>query len=356
LKKTIGFGIIGCGNIGAIHADSIKKIDNARLIAVCDSNLNSAKNFGEKYQVDYFQDYKKLLEHKDIDVINICVPSGMHMDISIKASNAGKHILCEKPLEINLQKIDAINEAVRKNKVKLGVVLQKRLQQPSKIIKKALDERKLGRIISGSVYLKGYRTQEYYDQGKWRGTWEHDGGGCLMNQGIHDIDLLQWFLGPVESVYAITDTMAHERIEVEDMAIAIVKFKNKAKGVIESSTSCYPGFPSSINIYGTKGTINLRDDKIVDWKFMNPTEEDELFSNKILIDLKNSCQSKNINYSDPIKLLKDRHKHVLEDMVRAVRDNTMPEITGEEARKSVEIILAIYESARTNTEIRLPLG
>lgn len=355
MDKTIGFGIIGCGNIGVIHADSIKKIDDARLIAVCDSDLKRAKNIGEKYQIEYFQDYKKLLKHKDVNVINICVPSGMHMNLCIEAARAGKHILCEKPLEITLEKIDAINMSVRKNNVKLGVVLQKRLQQSSKIIKKALNEGKLGNIISGSVYLKGYRSQEYYDQGKWRGTWEHDGGGCLMNQGIHDIDLLQWFLGPVESVYAITDTMAHERIEVEDMAIALVRFKNNAKGMIESSTSCYPGFPSLVNIYGTMGTINMEDDKITNWDFLNPTKEDAILSKQILIDKKNSQQLNQINYSDPIKLLKDRHKHIVEDMVRAIRSNTMPEITGEEARKSVEIILAIYESARTRKEVKLPL-
>ena len=354
MKSTVGFGIIGCGNIGIIHADSIKKISDASLIGVCDSDLEKAKNVGKKYQVEYFQDYQRIFEHKDIDVINICVPSGMHMDICIGAANAAKHILCEKPLEITLERIDRIIESVRKKKVKLAVVLQKRLQQPSKLIKRAIMQDKLGKIISGSCYLKGYRSQEYYDSGKWRGTWEYDGGGCLMNQGIHDIDLLQWFLGPVESVYAITDTIAHERIDVEDMAIAIVKFRNKAKGIIEISTSCYPGFPSLISIYGTMGTINLEDDRIINWDLVNPTKEDVNLSKQIVINNKN-IQKSNIHYSDPLALLKDRHRFLIKDMVRAIKNNTMPEITGEEARKSVEVILAIYKSARTREEVKLPL-
>ncbi|MDI9597505.1 MAG: Gfo/Idh/MocA family oxidoreductase [Atribacterota bacterium] len=354
MTSPIGFGIIGCGNIGNIHAENIKKIDNARLIAVCDSDLNRAKTVGEKYKVEYFDDYSKLLDNERIDVINICTPSGTHMETCIKAANSGKHILCEKPLEVTLEKIDAIIKEVDRNNVKLGVVLQKRVQTPNKLTKTAIDDGKFGDIVSGSFYLKGYRSQEYYDQGKWRGTWEHDGGGCLMNQGIHDIDLLQWFLGPVESVYAIVDTVAHERIEVEDIALAIVKFKNQAKGIIECSTSCYPGFPSSISIYGTKGTINLEDDKLTSWEFINPTKEDTELSKRIMIG-KKSCQQDGTDYSDPVMLVKDSHKHIIEDMVKAIEGDIMPEVTGEEARKSVEIILAIYKSAKTGKEVKLPL-
>jgi len=353
MQKKLGFGIIGCGVIGDIHAKSINNTDGAKLVAVSDISLEKAKNFSRKYDVEYYQDYK-LLRRKDIDVVNICLPSGMHMQSCVDAAEAGKNILCEKPLEITLDKIDHINEVVRKNNVKLGVVFQKRFQESSRRIKEALEDKKLGKVISGSIYIKYYRNQEYYDSANWRGTWKYDGGGCLMNQGIHDIDLLQWFLGPVKSVYAITDTAAHKGIEVEDIAIAIIRFKNGAKGIIEASTSCYPGFPSLLQIYGTLGTITLRDDKITDWKFINPTEEDLNFTKQIF-DQKNA-ELEDIGRSGPIAVLKNRHKYQTEDMVRAINNNIAPEITGEKARKSVEIILAIYKSSRTGEEVTLPLS
>jgi len=353
MQKKLGFGIIGCGTIGDIHAESINNTYGAKLIAVSDVDLEKAKKYSQKYNVKYYQDYKKLLERKDIDVINICLPSGMHMQSCIDAAEAGKNILCEKPLEVTLEKVDHINEIVRKKNVKLGVVFQKRYQESSRRTKKALEDKKLGSIISGSVYNKYYRSNEYYDSASWRGTWEYDGGGCLMNQGIHDIDLLQWFLGPVRSVYAITDTVAHKRIEVEDIAIVIIKFQNGAKGIIEASTSCYPGFPSFIQIYGTLGTITLRDDKITDWKFINPTKTDLDFSKKILIQKK--PEQDDVDHSDPVAVLKNTHKYQIEDMIRAINKNISPEINGEEARKSIEIIQAIYKSSNTGEEITLPL-
>ena len=276
------------------------------------------------------------------------------MQSCVDAAVAGKNILCEKPLEVTLDKIDHINEVVRKNKVKLGAVFQRRFQESSRRIKKALEDRKLGTVISGSIYMKQYRTQEYYDSGDWRGTWELDGGGCLMNQGIHDIDLLQWFLGPVKSVYAITDTVAHKGIEVEDIAVAVIRFKNGAKGIIEGSTSCYPGFPKLLQIYGTLGTIFLREDKITDWKFINPTKEDLDFLKQIVNQKKE--ENENIDLSDPTATLKNSHKYQIENMIRAINDDIAPEITGEEARKSVEIILAIYKSARIREEVTLPLS
>jgi len=354
MYNQIGFGIIGCGTIGDIHAESINNTHGAKLIAVSDIDLEKAKKYSQKYNVKYYQDYKKLLECKDINVVNICLPSGMHIEACIDAAEAGKNILCEKPLEVTLDKIDHINKIVCRNNVKLGVVFQKRFQESSRRIKEALEDKKLGKLISGSIYIKYYRNQEYYDSANWRGTWEYDGGGCLMNQGIHDVDLLQWFLGPVKSVYAITDTVAHKRIEVEDVAIAVIKFKNGAKGVIEASTSCYPGFPSLLQIYGTLGTITLRDDKITDWEFINTTKIDLDFSKQILLQKK--TEQDEVDYSNPIAVLKNRHKYQIEDMIRAINNNISPEISGEEARKSIEIIQAIYKSSRTGEEIMLPIN
>lgn len=354
MQDYIRFGILGCGAIGAVHAETINNIDGAKLIAVSDINLKKAKRISQKYDVEYYQEYRNLLKRNDIDIVNICLPSGMHMQGCVDTAVAGKNILCEKPLEVTLDKIDHINEVVRKNKVKLGVVFQRRFWESSRRIKKVLEDEKLGNVISGSIYMKQYRTQEYYDSGDWRGTWELDGGGCLMNQGIHDVDLLQWFLGPVKSVYAITDTVAHKGIEVEDIAVAVIRFKNGTKGIIEASTSCYPGFPSLLQIYGTLGTITLRDEKITDWRFINSTKEDLGFSKQIFNQKKE--ETGHTDPSKPTATLKNSHMYQIENMIRAINNNVAPEITGEEARKSVEIILAIYKSSRTGEEVTLPLS
>lgn len=353
MREKIGFGIIGCGTIGGVHAEAIRRVTGVRLVAVADMAEQKAKKMGEDYGVPYYSNYRDLLERDDIDVVNVCLPSGLHMDACIDAANAGKNILCEKPLEITLSRIDKILEAVHKNGVKLGVVFQKRFQNPSKLIKDAIISGKLGKLISGSAYLKMYRTQAYYDSGAWRGTWKLDGGGCLMNQGIHGIDLLQWFMGPVKSVYAVTDIVAHERIEVEDVAVALVKFANGAAGVIEGSTSCYPGLPSVLEVYGTNGTVTLQEEKLTRWAFINPTEDDKTLAKKAA---EEGGKTEEIDRSDPLATVGDSHLLPIEDMAAAVREDRDPAVTGEEGRKSVEIILAIYKSAKTGEEVELPLA
>lgn len=352
MKEAIGFGIIGCGAIGGAHAEAIRKAAGARLVAVADMSEQRARKMGEDYGVSYYSNYKDLLQRDDVDVVNICLPSGLHMDACIDAADAGKNILCEKPLEITLPKIDRILEAMHRNKVKLGVVFQRRFQNSSKLIKDAIDKGKFGKLISGSAYLKSYRTQAYYDSGSWRGTWQMDGGGCLMNQGIHGIDLLQWFMGPVKSVYAVTDTAAHERIEVEDVAVALVKFSNGATGVIEGSTSCYPGLPATLEVYGKDGTVTLQEEKLIRWDFINPTKEDEALAKEAE---EERSRFDKIDRSNPLSVVGDSHLPLIEDMVAAVREDRDPTISGEEGRKAIEIILAIYKSAQTGKEVELPL-
>jgi UDP-N-acetyl-2-amino-2-deoxyglucuronate dehydrogenase len=353
MKDTVGFGLIGCGAIGRAHAASVVKACGSRLVAVADVSEKRAECLGDQYNVRFYSDYRYLLERQDIDVVNICLPSGLHMDACVDAACAGKHILCEKPLEVSLEKIDRIIEAVNENDVKLGVVFQRRFTHDALLIKKAISSGKLGRLISGSAYLKYYRDQAYYGSGAWRGTWRLDGGGCLMNQGIHGIDLLQWYMGPVRSVYALTDTVAHENIEVEDVASAVLRFANGAIGVIEGSTSCYPGLPTRLEICGTSGTIALREEEMVMWDFINPSGEDDVLSKT---GAKRLAAPDDANRADPMTAVGVGHIPVVEDMTRAVLDDTAPAVIGHEARKAVEIILAIYESSKSGKAVELPLG
>ncbi len=246
------FGIVGCGVISKTHANVISRLSNdAELVAVCDIIEERAKALAQNYNVPkYYTDYEKMLQDPDIDVISICTPSGMHADMAVMAAQAKKHVIVEKPMDITLEKADAIIKAEEENGVVISVISQHRYDDGPALVKKLMTEGKFGKIALATSYTKWYRSQEYYDSGDWRGTWALDGGGALMNQSIHYIDLIQWIVGPVVEISAYCATRAHVRIEVEDAAVASVKFANGAIGEIIGTTSAYPGFETRLEIFG----------------------------------------------------------------------------------------------------------
>jgi predicted dehydrogenase len=369
-SREIGFGIIGCGVIGPWHAAAIARVQGARLVACADPNKERAQKCGRGYldllkQHDItkeggnsapvaYSSYKALLKRDDIDVVCICVPSGDHARIGIDAANAGKHIISEKPLDITLEKMDAFIAAARDNNVKLAAIFQRRFDANAMRVKEAVDSGKFGKLLQADCSIKWFRSQDYYDSGDWRGTWELDGGGCLMNQGVHGVDLLQWFAGPVAWVQAWCGTTARQRIEVETQAMAIVGFKNGAHGTIQGSTVCYPGQPIIHEVYGAKGSVALHDSRLAAWKFQKESDAD-----RSMLETANDPSAREKGGGDPMAALGgpgETHYPQIKDMVEAVRQNREPSCTGEDARHAVEIILAIYESARRGGEkIRLPL-
>lgn len=350
----IGFGIIGCGVIGPWHAGAIARESRATLLAVCDENEGKARALAEQYPgAEVCLDYRKLLERKDIDVVDICTPSGLHADMAIDCARAGKHIISEKPLDIRLEQIDAAIAAAKQCKVKLAAIFQRRFQPNSLRLKSAIVEGRLGRLHTADTYIKWWREQSYYDSGDWRGTWALDGGGCLMNQGVHGIDLLQWLVGPVKSVYAQCATVAHERIEVEDQALALVEFVNGARGVIEGSTSCYPGLPTIHEIHGANGGVGLREEKLSLWRFLGDKKEEEA----VILEAANAKKAET-GTGDALASLGgvgDSHYPQIHDMVDAIFEDRDPACTGVDARNAVEIILAIYKSSREGRKVELPL-
>ena len=341
----IGFGIIGCGMISQYHAQGIKDTEGARLVAVADSVEEKARERAEEFGVEWYTDYHDLLARPDIDVVNICIPSGLHCEPTVAAAQAGKHVICEKPLEITLEKCDRMIEACRKAGVKLQTIFQSRYLESTRKIKQAIEEGKFGKLVLGDMYCKWYRSQDYYDSGKWRGTWELDGGGALMNQSIHGVDLLQYLMGPVDSICAYCDTLAR-KIDVEDTAVAVLRFQSGALGVIEATTSVYPGLSRKLEIHGEKGTAMVEDQDIVKWEFEG--EEDQV---------KPRDQAKvATGAGDPTAgMTATGHQVQIEEMVNAIRENRDPFITGEEGRKAVEIIHAIYQSSQTGKPVKLPL-
>jgi UDP-N-acetyl-2-amino-2-deoxyglucuronate dehydrogenase len=347
--SEIGFGIVGCGMIAEFHAKALQQVKGGRLVGVMSRSEDKARKTGAQFGAAHFTDLCKFLAVPGLDVVCITTPSGSHLEPSVEAANAGKQLVCEKPLEITLDRIDQLLAACERNKVRLGAIFQSRFGEGAQTVKKAVQAGRFGRLTLCDCYVKWWRTQNYYDDGGWRGTWKFDGGGALMNQSIHAIDLLQWLVGKPSEIAAFTGTLAHQRIEVEDTAAAALKYPNGALGVIEGATSAWPGVAKRIEISGDKGSVILEDDRIAFWKFENETpEEDEAIRRKF-------AQAGAIGggAADPRAISTEGHRMQLQDMVDAIRENRPPRIPGREGRNAVEIILGIYRSAKEGRAVKL---
>lgn len=343
-----GFGIIGCGMIANFHAKAIAEIADAELVACYDRNLKRAEALAAEHGGQACGELEDLLARSDVDVVTICSPSGAHMEPCVAAANAGKHVIVEKPLDVTVARCDAMIDACDANGVQLATIFPSRFHQSSRLMKSAVETGRFGTLALGDAYVKWYRTQEYYDSGAWRGTWQLDGGGALMNQAIHSVDLLQWLMGPAIEVMAYTATLAHDRIEVEDVATATVKFANGALGVIEATTAGFPGSLKKIELSGSKGTAILEEEDLIKWEFADATAEDEQIRAEMMGKNKTGGGA-----ADPAAIGHQAHAELFRDFIEAIRDNRPPAIDGREGRKSVELILAIYESAKTGLPVKI---
>ena len=345
---SIGIGIVGCGMIANFHAGAIADAEGCHLVACTDFKPELATAFAEKHGCRAYATLDEMLADPEVGAVTICSPSGAHRDPAVAAANAGKHLVVEKPLEVTTEKCDEIIAAVEKAGVKLAVTFQSRFHESSRLIKQAVDEGRFGKVTMGDAYVKWYRSQEYYDSGAWRGTWALDGGGALMNQAIHSVDLLLWFMGPVAEISAMTGTLTHERIEVEDVAVANLKFASGALGVIEATTTAFPGALKRIEVCGAKGTAVLEEEDIHTWQFEEETDEDEQIRKTMA-----GKTDTGGGASDPSAISHHGHTMVFEDFIRAINNDTSPLTDGPEGRRSVEVICAIYESARTGQIVKL---
>jgi predicted dehydrogenase len=348
--QNIGFGVLGLGMISEFHVKAIEEIAECRFVAGFDTVPGRAAAFCETRGGRPYDDLQSFLADKDIDIVTIATPSGLHLDGAVAAIRAGKHVIVEKPLEITTARCDAIIAEAEKGNVRVGTVFPSRYHAPSKLIKRAIDEGRFGKITLADAQIKWYRSQEYYDSGKWRGTWQFDGGGALMNQGIHAIDLLQWFMGDVREVFAYTGTLAHERIEVEDTAVAAIRFTSGALGVIEGTTAAYPGFLKKIEICGSKGCVTMEEESITSWQFAEERPEDESIRREY-----GRATATGGGVSDPKAIGHHGHRMLFEAFVLALRENRPVDIDGAEGRKAVEIIECIYRSAKNHSPVALPL-
>lgn len=346
MARVYGIALIGAGNIARVHAAAISEIPNARLVAVCDTSEPACRSLSDAAGgIDWTGDLDALLARDDIDVVGICTPSGTHADLAVPTARAGKHLIVEKPLDITLARVDRIIDAAREHGVKLTGIFPYRFREGIRAAKAAIESGRLGRLVMADAYVKWHRPQEYY--AGWHGTWALDGGGALINQSIHNIDVLQWLAGPVSSVYGRIATLGHE-MEAEDTASAVLTFENGALGVIQGATSCWPGDPARAAFHGTEGTIVLEEGRVEVWKLWDSTPEEE----KAMVALE---QPDGHSHDDPTALAPTHHRLQIEDMLAAIELDREPLITGVEARKAVEIIRAIYRSAELDQVVHLPL-
>ena len=338
--RTFGVGIVGAGTIGALHAREIRAIEEAEVVAVAEPREAVGRELAAEHGAGWHADAAGLLARPDVDVVVLCTPSGLHPEGAVAAARAGKHVITEKPMAITLEGADRMIEACREAGVTLSVIFQYRFNRDALRLKRALDAGLFGRTVLGNALVHWRRTQGYYEEkGGWRGTWALDGGGALMNQSIHAVDLLRWLLGPVESLCAYAQTLTHE-IEAEDTATAALRFESGALGVVQGTTSTHKDYPIRVEIRGTEGGATLEGSRLVEWR---PSRDDEVLS-----------PEERERFPDaPDEPFGAAHGRQLREIFAALRRGLDPPLGGREAREAVEIILGIYRAARAGDSLYL---
>ena len=347
----LGFAIVGCGMIARFHARALTDVPNTALKAVVSRSQGNAEKMVKELNLACAAttNFDAVLSRSDIHVVIVTTPSGAHMEPAIAAAAAGKHVVVEKPLEITLERCDRIIDACLENRVQLCTIFPSRFGDANQELKKAVSAGRFGRLTLGETTCKWWRPQSYYDEGGWKGTTSLDGGGALMNQAIHNVDLLQWLMGrAVTHITGFTARLAHERIEVEDTAVACLRFDNGALGVIQAATSVWPGLPKTIAIHGDKGSAVIEQDDLLRWEFSPEREEDQAIRQRFAQKTGASGGS-----SNPAAISHVGHARQLADFAEAITTGRPPLVDGREGRKAVEIILGIYQAMATGRVVEL---
>lgn len=341
--SKVRFAIIGCGMIANFHATAISRIPEAELTGVFEDHSASAQLFLESWPVKLFSSLDELCASGEVDAVCVCTPSGLHTAQAVRVMEAGKHLVVEKPMSLSLADADKLISTAKRTGVKVCVISQFRFSDAVHEIRRALDAGAFGTVVSGSLSMKYFRSHEYYASSGWRGTWAMDGGGCLMNQGIHGIDVYRYLMGPVRTITALTKTQTR-RVEVEDSAVAILEFESGAVGTLEGSTTCCPGYPRRIEICGDQGSVVLEEDSILRWDLPIPCA------------LPVGREAKNVAASDPKAINVDGHVKQISNLVDAILRRVPLMADAASGRPPLEIILAVYESSRTGKPVDLRKG
>lgn len=342
-SRTYGFAIVGIGMIAEFHAQALAHVEGARLVGVASRNGARAQAFARKHNVPFATtSVADLVARPDVDVVCVTTPSGAHLEPALEAVRAGKHVVVEKPIEVTTERADELLVAAENAGVRVAPIFQARFGEGAVAVKAAIDAGRFGRLVLASAYVKWHRAASYYTG--WKGTLALDGGGALINQGIHAVDLLQWFAGMPERVTCFTTRRVHTGIETEDTVSASLRFANGALGVIEASTALFPGSPRRLEICGENGSVTLDDDRIVRWDFRDARDGDEA----ILANREGGALGSGASAPNAISFT--GHQRQLQDLVAALNGGTPLAVDGREARKAVAIVRALYTSAARGGE------
>jgi UDP-N-acetyl-2-amino-2-deoxyglucuronate dehydrogenase len=351
MPEQLGFAVVGCGMIARFHANAIKEIPGARVSALVSRTPKNAQDLLTETGIPacpVFGTVEEAVKAPGVDAVIITTPSGAHREPALLAAAAKKHVVVEKPLEITGERCQDVIDACDRAGVRLCTIFPSRFGDANAALRGAIDAGKFGRLTLGETTCKWWRGQKYYDEGGWKGTLALDGGGALMNQAIHNVDLLLWMMGPAVAVSGFTAMLAHERIEVEDTAVAVIRFRSGALGVIQATTSVHPGYPKTIAIHGDRGSAVIEQEDVIRWDFTPETDEDRAVRARFAQKVGASGGA-----ADPKAISHEGHRRQLADFVDAVRAGRAPKVDGREGRKSVDLIRAIYESNRTGNVVEL---
>ena len=333
---TIHVGLIGGGNISRTHAGAVTAIPGAKVVATWGTNPDKVGSISREFGGKPYRDFDLFLAHRPMDMVIIGSPSGLHAQQGIACAGAGLHVLVEKPIDISVQRADSLIAACQDANVKLGVIFQDRLKPGPRRLKELVTEGALGRLFLADARVKWYRPPAYYGDSRWRGTLALDGGGALMNQGIHTVDLLLWLVGDIANIRARIETLFHD-IESEDTALAVLKFTNGAAGILEATTAAYPGYARRLELTGTEGTIALENDTIVSADFKSGLPG--------IVVGDGTSDAPNPAASSPVVADFRAHQRVIEDFIQAVQQGTRPVCDGREGRRSVAVVESIYRAS-----------
>jgi predicted dehydrogenase len=351
MPDRLGFAIVGCGMIARFHARALREIPAARVAALVSRSGASAQQLVAETGLPpcpVFRSVEDAVRAPGVDAVVVATPSGAHREPALVAAGAGKHVVVEKPLEITGPRCQDVIDACARAGVRLCTIFPSRFGDASLALRAAVDAGKFGRLTLGETTCKWWRGQRYYDEGGWKGTRALDGGGALMNQAIHNVDLLLWLMGDATHVSGFTATLAHERVEVEDTAAAVIRFKSGALGVIQAATSVHPGYPKTVALHGDRGSAVVEQDDVLRWDFAPETPDDRAVRERFAAKVGGSGGA-----ADPKAIGHEGHRRQLADFVDAVRTGRPPRVDGREGKKAVDLICAVYESARTGRTVAL---
>lgn len=359
-NSVYNIAILGCGKVAHLHASAIQNLPNARLAGVWSRTQQTANGFACQYKVPAYTDVAELIKKEKINLAVVCTPHPFHLEPAQQAALQGANILVEKPLASTLEDADKIISTCKKAGVKLGVVSQRRWYEPVLRVKKAIEAGKIGKPVLGTVNMLGWRDKSYYDADKWRGNWKTEGGGVLVNQAPHQLDILLWFMGEVEEVYGIWRNLNHPYIEVEDTALAVIKFRNGGIGNVIVSNSQKPGIYGKVHVHGENGaSAGVQTDGgamfIAGMKGILEPPVNDLWTIPGEEELAEKWKMEDVRHFSSIDPMTHYMERQIEDFLFALDENRDPLVTGEDGRRTVELFTAIYRSTRDNLPIKLPL-